>query len=82
MLASADIYFTGIKAAIPIATTAVWENEIQQAEAERLNDVSVMDILKARSTERSVGATVEAAVNRHTAKEEWVKLGLDIEERQ
>jgi len=65
---------------------AEWEKEIVNAEERRLQDISVMDILASRHptflepsappiTDRNVSAPKDTAA-------EWMRMALDIEEKQ
>ncbi|KAG6912877.1 hypothetical protein DXG01_011372 [Tephrocybe rancida] len=61
-----------------------WDQEIQKAEVDRVQDYKVMDIMKTRDVKRPVatesGDTIIA--DGRDVNEEWMRLALMIEEQQ
>lgn len=84
---SAEQYFVTRSRGINQVTLSAWEKEIIDAEQGRLSDRKVMDVLKARPTENS---RPERQLPSHelvsgpvaSLAEQWIQMGLEIEERQ
>lgn len=87
MKSSADQYFIARASGISRVVRDAWEEEMIEAEKQRLSDRTVMDVLKARHVDNADRGTqlprFGQAPNPVTSlAEEWIQLGLDIEERQ
>jgi len=60
-----------------------WEKEIKKGEEMRLQDPSVMDILGAKDLPKEDTTVVPRENNSaHGKIEEWIQLGINIEEKQ
>jgi len=60
-----------------------WEKEIKKAEEMRLEDPSVMDILGAKDLPKEDTTAAPRENNSaHGKIEEWIQLGINIEEKQ
>jgi hypothetical protein len=63
-----------------------WDEEIKKAEECRLNDRSVMDIMGAKEFQNRGAAGPETSTSPKNFEDgkdiEWIRLGLDIEEKQ
>lgn len=88
MKSSAEQYYTKQIQGIQPLKIATWESEIQQAEERRLMDRTAMDILKARPMVPSVGPAAadkgdpRETFSNSTSVENWIQMGLEIEEKQ
>lgn len=84
----AEAYYSDMISLMQQANIHLWEAEIQDAENRRLDDRRAMDILKARRVDISAAEPQPApqiadAQNNHIpAPEDWIQLGLDIQEQQ
>ena len=65
-----------------------WDREIKEAEAGRLNDRSLMDIIGAKEIHREAAAAAtctsasDTGENTNGTDIEWIQLALNIEEKQ
>lgn len=87
MKSAADTYYSKRCTGINPDTIKIWEREIQDAELHRLDDRKVMDILKARPVDiESAAISFTSAVSEPVGivreVEDWIQMGLDIEEQQ
>ena len=84
MRKAADSYFEQLSASSPESDRQHWETEIKNAEDSRMQNPELMDILGARSVHLDEGATSHDMSNQqtNTQVEEWIRLGLDMEEKQ
>jgi hypothetical protein len=81
---TADIYFEKMKKGISVRDQSDWERQIRNAESQRMETRSVMDILGARHPnveETELSGHLVDKVSRGSATE-WIQLGIDIEENQ
>ena len=60
----------------------MWEEAILAAEAQRYEDPTVMDILATRPVGDENIETAAQSPSPQTELEEWVELGIAIEEKQ
>ena len=81
MSAAADSYYDNLSSNISHTSQDLWEQEITQAEANRLQDAKVMDIMAAR-TGQQLPVNDDADDSVGSQLEEAIKLALDIEEQQ
>lgn len=85
MKACAEAYYSDITSLMDGANICQWEIEMVDVEDRRLDDRKVMDILKARNVDPAAADDVPPeghGTNAQSTPEEWIQLGLDIEERQ
>lgn len=87
MKSAAETYYANRSQGISRETLTIWEAEILHAERDRIRDKKVMDILKARPVEIDPAAvpTITQALelgDHSNDIEDWIRMGLDIEERQ
>jgi hypothetical protein len=88
MSASASEYYENLMSDISPADINEWEQQMHYAEATRLDDIKVMDIIGTREgepdTPRSAGGNAGSALPVGTSPTvtEWLQLALDIQERQ
>lgn len=83
----ADRYYQNLTSSISSTKKNQWETEILNAEQERLTDRKSMDILKARPIDLLPGTHADhhpssASFNHENSIENWISMGLEIEERQ
>jgi uncharacterized protein with von Willebrand factor type A (vWA) domain len=81
MSAAADSYFNGLSGQISAEHRQLWDNEISNAEAQRMMDRWAMDILAARPGCNNTGES-RTAEQPMTPTEEIILLTLSIEEQQ
>ncbi|KAG5633242.1 hypothetical protein H0H81_009550, partial [Sphagnurus paluster] len=80
MQESADIYFAKFQAGLSRDSVAQWTRQIEQAESQRLHDITVMDIMQTRAVDTHSGdstASHESIGVPASPDEEWVQLGID-----
>ena len=86
MSASASEYYEKLIGGISQADINEWEQQMSYAEANRLDDIKVMDIIGTREVEPettgSARGAAESAQAISTSATEWLQLALDIQERQ
>jgi len=88
MSASASEYYEKLISGISQADINQWEQQMSYAEANRLDDIKVMDIIGTREVEpdtagsAGVGAAGAHSVGILPIVTEWLQLALDIQERQ
>ena len=84
MSKTADVYFQQLSASSPEGDRQEWETEIKNAESSQMQNPESMDILGARSVQLDEGATNHDTSIQQTITqvEEWIRLGLDMEEKQ
>ena len=84
MSKTADFYFEQLSASSPERDRQHWETEIKNAEDSRMQNPESMDILGAHSVHLDKGVTSHDVSNQQTNSqvEEWIRLGLDMEEKQ
>jgi hypothetical protein len=82
MTVAADQYYDNLVIGISPDDIITWQGEIEQAEAERMRDRSVMDILGAvrPENERSQIDLAEGPVDDTVMQ--WLQLAIDIQEKQ
>lgn len=83
----ADNYYAKISGCISATKRQTWENEMIAAEEQRLTDRKAMDILKARSIPVSPAVPQPSTrtgttVHPEATMENWIQMGLDLEEKQ
>lgn len=78
---SAEAYYERLILDISEADLTEWENSITFAEATRMQDITVMDIL---ASKKPRAADVSADIDVREAGEgvEWMRMALNIEEKQ
>jgi hypothetical protein len=81
MVADTDKYFNEMSATIPKADREQWERSISFAEANRLSNLALMDILGAGVADRSPNIPTISTTG-STDEEKWIDLALAIEEMQ
>lgn len=79
----ADAYFSNLTDGISQANLQRWEADVMEAEAKRMDDRSVMDILGAKEVNHiaAVSTSENIDVGLETAAD-WIQLALNIEEKQ
>jgi hypothetical protein len=82
MVASAEEYFINVSTGILPNVLAGWEAEIVEAESRRLTDKAAMDIMKARAAATHHNDVVPGPDGPIEREEEWIKLGLTMQEKQ
>lgn len=85
MRESAEIYYQKFKAGLSHENIAKWTQEIENAESQRLKDITVMDIMQTRPVDNSsdgMGSEEPISLLSPSLDEEWVQMGIDLEEQQ
>ena len=82
-LLEAREYLDGLQETAGHDNVLKWRDEIVKAEADRLSDVKVMDIYKARVKRRTaVEARDDTEDQPMTTLEHWMDFALIVEEKQ
>lgn len=79
--AAADTYFAQLTATAGIITEE-WTQAIEEAEAERLTNVKVMDLYRTKLSQSNNAATSHDPPRAHTAVEIWLEFAMVVEEKQ
>jgi hypothetical protein len=73
-------YYSRLVAGIGANDIQQWEDQIAEAEKQRFDDRSVMDIIGSGTPELTTDGT--ESVPTQTVTSEWIQLALEIEEKQ
>ncbi|KAG6903916.1 hypothetical protein DXG01_013958 [Tephrocybe rancida] len=84
MEAKAQTYHDDMVTTLNVSEKETWDQEIQKAEVDRVQDYKAMDIMKTRDVKRPVATESGDAIiaDGRDANEEWMRLALMIEEQQ
>jgi hypothetical protein len=84
MSVSAEKYYGKLRCGVPPVEVAKWDRAIEAAERARLGDAKgqMMDILLAKTPDATQEISHPNRVANRGPAEEWIQLGLDIEQRQ
>ncbi|KAG5650423.1 hypothetical protein H0H81_012324, partial [Sphagnurus paluster] len=86
MRESAEHYYQNLVTGLSPDDVAQWRTDIELAEGSRLKDISAMDIMKARVIDTHAhgigGANHTTSAGFTSPDQEWVQMGIDLEERQ
>ena len=80
MVKAARVYFDNMTATISSDDIEEWTKQIEDAESRRMDDRSVMDILRAKEVGADVGAGNQPMET--GPGDEWIQLAFIMEERQ
>jgi hypothetical protein len=76
-------YYSRLTAGIDPNEVTEWEGEIANAERQRLNDRSVMDIIGSATLPVTLNAEPDLTpMEVREASSEWLQLALQVEEKQ
>jgi hypothetical protein len=78
----AEEYYAKLCTTINSETISTWESEIKLAESNRLQNPAAMDILGSRLSERGTTDNMNSESSSNTSGQDWIMLGLSMEERQ
>ena len=79
---AANDYYDKLTETIPPTDIIEWEEQIKHAEQNRLNDITVMDILGASQPMEGAGRETMEIPTSHGTVQEWIQLAMQIEEKQ
>lgn len=82
MVYSADEYYVTFTRGIPHADVTRWEQQIVDAEARRMDDRAVMDMIGATKPSAETPITPLTTDISQDPIVEWIQLALVIEEKQ
>ncbi|KAG6912289.1 hypothetical protein DXG01_015675, partial [Tephrocybe rancida] len=84
MEAKAQTYHDDMVTTLNVSEKETWDQEIQKADVDHVQDYKAMDIMKTRDVKRPVATESRDAIiaDGRDANEEWMRLALMIEEQQ
>lgn len=79
---TADQYYSNLVAGITADELGKWQGQIEQAERDRMEDKSVMDVMGAArpATEPATANTPSQQVDDSVI--EWIQLAIQVQEKQ
>lgn len=82
MSQEADAYFSGLHSAVSAEQSSKWEAEITNAESKRLEEVELMDMMRAEQAplQPAPAGTVEQLSA--SGAMAWIEMALSMEEKQ
>lgn len=82
MSRTADEYYAKLVIGIASADLTRWQEQIENAERNRMNDRSVMDILGASRPTAEPAAANPPTRTSNDSILHWIQLAIDVEEKQ
>lgn len=82
MSSNARTYFSSLSALVSDICRRQWQTEIEHAEAGRLVDPTVMDILAAHPVSPIEHGASHDAAKASSKVEQWIQTAIEIEENQ